>query len=103
MELGLMQLMKHHMGEAGEAFGETARGRRFERAAAVVTGSGVALGALCGRRSRAAAVVAGAGLVAGSALTRFAVFAAGLTSAENPRYTVVAQRRRLGVAGGPAT
>jgi hypothetical protein len=99
IELGLLQLMKHRMGEAREAFSETVRGRRLERAATALTGAGIAVGALGGRRSRAAAVVAGAGLVAGSALTRFAVFAAGLTSAENPRYTVVPQRRRLGAAG----
>jgi hypothetical protein len=99
-ELGLMQLMKHRMGEASEAFGETVRGRRLERAATALTGAGIALGAVGGRRSRVASVLAGTGLVAGSALTRWAIFAAGVTSAENPRYTVVPQRRRL--QAGPA-
>jgi formate-dependent nitrite reductase membrane component NrfD len=96
MELGLMQLMTRHMGAAGEAYRESKRARRFERAATVLTGAAIVLGARCGRRSRAASALAGAGLVAGSVLTRLAIFAAGLASAEDPRYTVVPQRRRLG-------
>lgn len=51
--------------------------------------------AAAGRRSRVAAAAAGAALLAGSALTRFAIFEAGLNSAKDPRYTVVPQRQRL--------
>jgi hypothetical protein len=34
-------------------------------------------------------------LLAGSALTRFGLFAAGMASARDPRYTVEPQRERL--------
>jgi hypothetical protein len=39
--------------------------------------------------------VAGGCLVAGSVLTRFAIFKAGVVSAEDPKYTVVPQRERV--------
>jgi formate-dependent nitrite reductase membrane component NrfD len=94
-ELGLLQVMKRSMGEAGQAFAESEKGRRYERAATAVTAAGVGLAALAGHRSRLAAVLAGAAFLAGSALTRLAIFEAGLTSAQNPRYTIVPQRRRL--------
>jgi formate-dependent nitrite reductase membrane component NrfD len=94
-ELGLMQAMKHSMGEAGEAFSESERGHRYEQAATAVSAAGIGLAALLGRRSRLASTLGGAALLAGSALTRFAIFEAGLTSAENPRYTIVPQRQRL--------
>ncbi len=48
-----------------------------------------------GRRSRAAAVASGAALVAGSALSRFAIFEAGMVSAHDPDHTVRPQRERL--------
>jgi formate-dependent nitrite reductase membrane component NrfD len=94
-EWGLLQLMKRSMGEAGEAFSESEKGHRYERAAAAAIAGGVALAALAGRRSRLASALSGSAIVAGSALTRFAIFEAGVTSAENPRYTIVPQRRRL--------
>lgn len=94
-ELGLVKLMKHNMAEVGEAYKENKKARRYERAAQVTTGAGIALGALLGRRSRAASALAGSGLLAGSALTRFAIFEGGLMSAENPRYTVVLQHKRM--------
>ncbi len=94
-ELGLLQLMKRGMGEAGAAFSESAKGHRYERLATAATAAGVAMAALAGRRSRLASALAGTSILAGSALTRFAIFEAGLTSAANPRYTIVPQRRRL--------
>ncbi len=99
-ELGLMQLMKRAMGEVGEAFSESEKGHRYELAANAVTGAGICVAALGGRRSRLGSALGGAAIMAGSALTRFAIFEAGLTSAENPRYTVVPQRRRLSVREG---
>jgi hypothetical protein len=39
--------------------------------------------------------------VAGSLLTRFAVFNAGLASADDPKYTVVPQRERVRSAAEP--
>lgn len=103
-ELALMQLMKKAMGEAAGAFAESHKGRRYERIAAAVTGAGIGVAALAGRRSRLASALAGVSILAGSAFTRFAIFEAGLTSAENPRYTIVPQRRRVqqrqGQSGG---
>jgi hypothetical protein len=94
-ELGLLEVMKRRMGEVGEAYSESPKGHRYERAAQLATGAGIALGAVLGGRSRWAGALAGAGLVVGSALARFAIFETGITSAENPRYTVVPQRRRI--------
>jgi hypothetical protein len=47
-----------------------------------------AIGGLVGGR------LGGAALLAGSALTRFGIFAAGMTSARDPKYTVEPQRER---------
>jgi formate-dependent nitrite reductase membrane component NrfD len=93
-ELALLKLMKTRMGLAAEAFSESEKAHRYERAAQISTGVAVAVAALAGRRSRIATALAGGGLLMGSALTRFAIFEAGLTSAENPRYTVEPQRQR---------
>lgn len=95
VELGLIEVMKRNMGVAKEAFEASKKAHRYERAAQVATGVGIVAGALLGKRSRIAQAVAGAGLLLGSALTRFAIFEAGLESAEDPRYTVVPQRKRL--------
>lgn len=46
-------------------------------------------------RGRLAAAVSGAALLAGSALARSGLFAAGMASARDPRYTVEPQRERL--------
>jgi DMSO reductase anchor subunit len=73
------------------------------RAARVLTAAGALGGLLLGRRSRTAAVASGAALLAGSALTRFGVFAAGVASARDPRYTVVPQRERLARAAAATT
>ena len=54
-----------------------------------------ALGAVVGRRKRWSAALSGAALMAGSALTRFAVFDAGIASANDPAHIVVPQRERI--------
>jgi hypothetical protein len=48
------------------------------------------------RRHRVAAALTGAALLTGSALTRFGIFAAGMASARDPKYTVEPQRARRG-------
>ncbi|MFE4546412.1 NrfD/PsrC family molybdoenzyme membrane anchor subunit [Streptomyces sp. NPDC056785] len=63
------------------------------RSARVLTVAGAATAALAGSRSRAAAVAGGLALLGGSVCTRFGVFAAGIASAEDPKYTVVPQRK----------
>ena len=50
---------------------------------------------LAGRHHRSVTLVAGVALVGSSVATRFAVFNAGLASADDPKYTVGPQRRRL--------
>ncbi|CAN5818710.1 hypothetical protein BH20ACT6_BH20ACT6_22830 [soil metagenome] len=50
---------------------------------------------MVGGRSRAVSAVSGVALLGASLLTRFAVFQAGLASAEDPKYTVVPQRERM--------
>lgn len=65
------------------------------RSARLLTAAGAVGAVLLGHRSRPAAVASGLALLAGSAFTRFGVFAAGIASAEDPRYTVGPQRAAL--------
>ncbi|MGW0084615.1 NrfD/PsrC family molybdoenzyme membrane anchor subunit [Streptomyces sp. NPDC003393] len=102
LELGAFRLMKHRMGLVAEPF-EQGTPHRLLRAAEALTAGGAALAAYTGtgrRWGRASAVAAGAALLTGSAALRFAVFHAGVASAEDPRYTVVPQRERLRARGG---
>jgi formate-dependent nitrite reductase membrane component NrfD len=69
-------------------------GSRLIRAK-LLTVAGLGAAATVGR-GRAGAVASGGALLAGSALTRFGLFAAGMTSAKDPRFTVDPQRARLG-------
>jgi hypothetical protein len=55
--------------------------------------AGVALTAIA--RRRALRVAGGLALLAGSAAERFAIFEAGIASAEDPKYTVLPQRQRM--------
>ncbi|WP_284977305.1 MULTISPECIES: NrfD/PsrC family molybdoenzyme membrane anchor subunit [unclassified Arthrobacter] len=54
-----------------------------------------ALGTLLGGRHRVVAAASGVALLTASALTRFGVFEAGLSSARDPRYTIEPQKKRL--------
>lgn len=92
-ELGTERFMEARMGLAKEAYGR-GRAGRYRTAARSLLGLGV-VGCLLGRRSRLASSLAGGALLGGSALTRFAVFEAGVASATDPQYTVVPQRQRL--------
>jgi hypothetical protein len=78
----------------GETLEQGVAGGRL-KAAKLLTAGGTVLAAGFGRRNRLAAAAGGAALLAGSALTRFGLFAAGMASAEDPKYTVVPQRERL--------
>ena len=93
-EIATEKVMEKRMGLPGEAYRE-GRARRYSQIAQATTTAGVVTAALLGRRSRAAAAAAGTALVAGSAMARFAIFQAGLNSAQDPKYTVVPQRQRL--------
>jgi len=93
------KVMEKRMGLPGQAY-EQGKARRYGQMAEALTMVGVATTALAGRRSRVASALAGAALLSGSALTRFAIFEAGLVSARDPKYTVVPQRQRLAARGG---
>lgn len=95
-ELAAGQLYEQRLANSGvkESLESGVAGRRM-KLAKTLTAGGVVAAALAGRRSRLAAVGAGAALVASSALTRFGIFAAGMESARDPRYTVEPQVARL--------
>jgi hypothetical protein len=63
--------------------------------AKVLTGAGALGAATLAPRSRLAAATSGLALLVGSALTRFGLFAAGMASARDPKYTVEPQRQRM--------
>ncbi|MEV7687901.1 NrfD/PsrC family molybdoenzyme membrane anchor subunit [Streptomyces bungoensis] len=99
LELGSFRLMKRRMGLSAETY-EQGRPRLLLRASEALTAGGAALAVLSGaRRDRWLAAAAGAALLTGSAALRFAVFHAGVASAEDPKYTVVPQRERLEARG----
>jgi Polysulphide reductase, NrfD len=66
---------------------------------AVIGAAGAALSGIpavtTGRYRRAVAGASGAALIGASAATRWGVFHAGLASAQDPKYTVIPQRKRL--------
>jgi formate-dependent nitrite reductase membrane component NrfD len=93
LELSASQRIEHRLGLVGEPYRRHPSGRKLKLAKAMTLG-GVVASTLLSRRSRAAAVVSGAALFAASALTRFAIFEAGVTSTQDPAYTVVPQRER---------
>ncbi|WP_082043820.1 NrfD/PsrC family molybdoenzyme membrane anchor subunit [Mobilicoccus massiliensis] len=93
LDVAVFQVMEDKLGMLAEPMREGKAGKLLT-AAKVLTLTGAAL-SLFGGRSRLAAVAAGVALNAGSACTRFGVFEAGLTSARDPKYTVVPQRERL--------
>ncbi len=94
IDLGASVAMERSMGLTGQPYREGKAGRlsRWARALTAVGAVGTSVAA---RRSRVAAALSGAALLAGSACTRFAVFHAGLQSAEDPRYVIEPQRARL--------
>jgi formate-dependent nitrite reductase membrane component NrfD len=100
-DVGVSQAAERRLGMVAETWKGGRAGTLLKTAKALTVG-GAVTAAVFGRRSRAAAVAAGAALLAGSACTRFGVFAAGIASAEDPKYTVVPQRERLRSAR-PAT
>ncbi|MEO3796188.1 NrfD/PsrC family molybdoenzyme membrane anchor subunit [Nonomuraea sp. B10E15] len=74
---------------------------RLLRAGEALSLAGAVAGLVAGRlggRGRLMAMAAGAALLAGSACTRFGIFRAGMESANDPKYTVQPQRRRLAKA-----
>jgi formate-dependent nitrite reductase membrane component NrfD len=97
-ELASSRIMRQRLGLAAEAF-EAPRAKRYGRYAEALTAGGVLAAALLARRNRVAAALSGVALMAGSGCARFAIFEAGIASAEDPKYTVVPQRQRLEARG----
>jgi formate-dependent nitrite reductase membrane component NrfD len=93
-ELAAEKLMERRLGMVAETLHTGTAGRRLTAAKALAVGGIVGAAALSGR-SRTGAAASGAALLAASALTRFGLFAAGMASARDPRYTVEPQRARL--------
>ncbi|WP_202918111.1 NrfD/PsrC family molybdoenzyme membrane anchor subunit [Streptomyces cavernae] len=93
-EIAAHRALERRLGLVGETYRDGRAGTLLRAARALTFGG--ALGAtLLGGRHRAAAAASGLALLAGSAFTRFGVFAAGIASAEDPKYTVRPQRERL--------
>jgi formate-dependent nitrite reductase membrane component NrfD len=99
LEVAAAKLMEHRLGMIGETY-RKGRAGRLMRAATALSAAGAAGAALLGGRSRTAAALGGAALLTASACTRFGVFDAGMRSANDPKYTVVPQRRRLEADAG---
>lgn len=93
VELAAEHLLERRLGTIAEPY-RTGRAGALMRAAKILTGAGALAAVTAAARSRTAAVGGGLALLAGSALTRFAVFEAGLASADDPKYTVEPQRAR---------
>jgi formate-dependent nitrite reductase membrane component NrfD len=93
-ELVASEVMERRLGMVAEVLHTGTAGRRL-RVAKSLTAAGALGAATVAGRNRIGAVGAGAALLAGSALTRFGIFAGGMESARDPKYTVDPQRARL--------
>lgn len=99
LDLLAARRMRASMGIVAETY-RTGRAGRLTRAAEALTATGAVAAALSGvirdrpTARRVTAAVAGAALLAGSVCTRFGVFAAGMASAQDPKYTVIPQHER---------
>ena len=93
-ELVAEQLLERRLGMVAETMRTGTAARRLT-AAKALTVAGALAAAKPARRSRLAAALAGGALLGASALTRFGIFAAGMASARDPKYTVEPQRARI--------
>jgi hypothetical protein len=97
MELAAAHRVETRMGLLSEPY-RIGKAGRLLRAARTLTVAGAA-GALLGRRSRVLSALSGAALLAGSVATRFGIYAGGVASGSDPKYTVVPQRERRATHG----
>ncbi|MFE5533052.1 NrfD/PsrC family molybdoenzyme membrane anchor subunit [Embleya sp. NPDC056538] len=99
LDLLAARRMRAGMGIVAETY-RAGRAGRLTRAAEALTVTGAVAAALSGvirgrpTTRRVTAAVAGTALLAGSVCTRFGVFAAGMASAQDPKYTVIPQHER---------
>ncbi|MFF4836856.1 NrfD/PsrC family molybdoenzyme membrane anchor subunit [Streptomyces sp. NPDC001315] len=92
-DVAVSKAAERRLGIVAETWREGRAGTLL-RVARTLTAAGALASALAGRR-RGVAAASGLALLAGSACTRFGVFAAGIASAQDPKYTVAPQRERL--------
>lgn len=92
-ELAAGHRLEQRLGVVSETY-RTGRAGPLMKASKALTAAGAGL-SLLGKRSRLASVAAGAAYLAAGLCTRFGVYAAGVASARDPKYTVVPQRERL--------
>ncbi|MGP3984491.1 NrfD/PsrC family molybdoenzyme membrane anchor subunit [Streptomyces sp. KR80] len=93
MELAAMRRMEQRLGLVGEPYVRDRPGRLLTLSKVLASvGAGLSL---LGRRGGPARMLGGAAYLAAGLSTRFAVFEAGLVSAQDPKYVVLPQRRRL--------
>ncbi|MBO0821389.1 MAG: hypothetical protein J2P26_11145, partial [Nocardiopsaceae bacterium] len=99
METAALERMRHRIGLTAEPY-SNGRAGAYIKAGKILAAAGSA-GAVLGttrllppKGRRLAAALSGAALLAGSAATRWGIFHAGLASANDPKYTVIPQRRR---------
>jgi hypothetical protein len=98
-ELAAFERMERRIGMVAEPYSK-GKGGKLVKAGKVLALAGGA-GALLGARSRVVSAASGTAMLAASAATRFGIFFAGIDSANDPKYTVEPQRKRL-EAGKPA-
>jgi hypothetical protein len=101
-ELAAERRMEPQLGTSAETLRLGRAGSRL-RAGRALGAAGALGAATVARRSRIGAAASGAALLAGSALTRFGLFEAGVSSVRDPRYTVEPQRERLRARQQPTT
>ena len=101
IEMTAFERMTHRIGMVAEPY-HTGRAGTFVRIGQVLGALGATGAALsgipalpAGRPRRVLAALSGAALMGASLATRWGVFHAGLASAQDPKYTVIPQRRRL--------
>lgn len=87
-------VLERRLGMVAAAVKEGKAGRRL-KAAKLLTAVGAVGAATVARRSRWGAALTGASLLVGSGFSRFGLFAGGMASARDPKYTVEPQRARL--------
>ena len=93
MEVAATHRMEHRLGMVAEPYSEGKSGRMMKAGEQLLLAGAAA--AVAGRWKPWAGRVGGALMVAASALTRWGIFEAGMTSADDPKYTVEPQRERL--------
>jgi hypothetical protein len=94
-ELAVTEIMERRLDPRVRRSYEEGAAHRPHQAARIATVAGAALVGTLAGRSRLAGAVGGMALCAGSALTRWSIFKAGLSSADDPEQTVGPQRDRV--------